>query len=107
MVAVTFIQIDGGARTVEAANGTSAMQAAIAHRLVGINADCGGLCSCATCHVYIDEKWAAKLPPPEAEENDLLDFTAAMRKPTSRLACQITLNVTTDGLVLHMPPNQS
>ena len=107
MVAVTFIQIDGGTRTVEAEKGKSAMQVAIAHGLTGIAAECGGLCSCATCHVYVDEKWAAKLPPPEAEENDLLDFTAAPRKPGSRLSCQITLDAMTDGLVLHMPPNQS
>lgn len=107
MVAVTFIQIDGSARTVKAEKGTSAMQAAVAHGLTGITAECGGLCSCATCHVYVDQEWAAKLPPPEAEENDLLDFTAAARKPTSRLACQIMLDAANDGLVLHLPPNQS
>lgn len=81
MVKVSFVQLDGAAVTVEADLGKSAMEAAIFNHVRGIAAECGGLCSCATCHVYLDPAWADRLPSPAADEDDMLGFTAAPRLP--------------------------
>ena len=106
MVRVTFLQPDGVAVSVEAEVGKSVMEAAIFNNVRGIAAECGGLCSCATCHVHVDPAWADHLPPPAADEDDMLGFTAAPRLPQSRLACQLRLDVGLDGLVLGMPATQ-
>lgn len=106
LVNVTFLQPDGAAVTVEAGVGKSAMEAAIFNNVRGIAAECGGLCSCATCHVYVDPAWVDRLPPPAADEDDMLGFTAAPRLPESRLACQLRLDAGLDGLVLGLPPTQ-
>lgn len=86
--------------------GQSLMQAAVAANLDGIEADCGGLMTCATCHVYVREPHASRLPLALDDEDAMLDFTAAPRKPTSRLSCQIQLTQELDGLAVDLPPNQ-
>jgi len=106
LVNVTFLQPDGAAVTVAAEVGKSAMEAAIFNDVRGIAAECGGLCSCATCHVYVDPAWVNRLPPPAADEDDMLGFTAAPRLSQSRLACQLRLDASLDGLRLGLPPTQ-
>ena len=104
---VTYVLKDGTRRDVAVRAGDTVMRGAIDNNLRGIDAECGGCCSCATCHVYVDEAWAAKLKAPDAVENDLLDGVASDRKPTSRLSCQSELTAGMDGLVVHIPPTQS
>ncbi len=70
-----------------------------------ITAECGGACACATCHVYVDESWAARLPEAQPMEEDMLDFAFDVR-PTSRLSCQIRVSGAIDGLVVHTPERQ-
>jgi len=106
MPKIIYINHHGEEITVEAEAGTNAMQAATANGVPGIDGDCGGALACATCHVFVSESWAAKLPQPkegkEAEMLQLLDNYA----PTSRLACQIILTDDLDGLVLNTPRGQ-
>lgn len=92
--------------TLEAKPAGSLMQAAVAANVRGIEADCGGLATCATCHVYVREPFAAQLPPPQEDELSMLEFTAAERRPNSRLSCQIALTETLDGLAVDLPANQ-
>jgi 2Fe-2S ferredoxin len=110
MVVLRFLsrQADGSLRTheVQASPGQSAMQAAVGAGLVGIAADCGGLLTCATCHVYVAPDWADRLPPPDDDERGMLDFTAAPRRVHSRLSCQIKVDATLDGLTLELPERQ-
>jgi 2Fe-2S ferredoxin len=82
------------------------MQAAVAANVRGIEADCGGLVTCATCHVYVREPFAGRLPPPAADELGMLEFTAAARKANSRLSCQIALAPDLDGLTVDLPDTQ-
>lgn len=105
MPAITFIEYDGRARTVEAPVGRTAMQAALDAGVSGILADCGGSCTCATCHAYVDQGWWPKLPPPAASEREMLS-AALERREHSRLTCQIRLTPELDGLVLHLPESQ-
>ena len=100
MTEITFVSPDGTRYPVEAADGASAMQAAIRHDIPGIDADCGGACACATCHVYVDEAFVDSLPGPEVMEEDMLDFAYDVR-PNSRLSCQIRIAPELAGLVLH------
>ncbi len=81
------------------------MEAAIAHNVPGIVAECGGACSCATCHVYVEDEWTERVGGPSEMEEDMLDFAFDVR-PTSRLSCQIRLTDEMDGLVLHVPEEQ-
>jgi 2Fe-2S ferredoxin len=106
MPTITFIHPHGTADRVEAADGESAMQAATRYGLDGILAECGGNAMCATCHVYVDDAWLARLPAIGAEEDALLDGTAAERRPASRLSCQIRIAPELDGLVLRLPERQ-
>lgn len=105
MPKITFIAHDGDARTVEAEVGLSAMNAAVNNGITGILGDCGGSCSCCTCHVYVAEDWRAVTGPAGAGEEDLLSIRDDVAA-NSRLACQITLTPDLDGLVLHMPAEQ-
>lgn len=107
MPTIHFILPDGSPRSVQARPGASVMETAIHHDVRGIDAECGGSCSCATCHVYVDERFAALLPPPDEMEDELLDGTASPRSPTSRLSCQITVTDALDGLTLRLPQTQS
>jgi ferredoxin, 2Fe-2S len=86
--------------------GISLMQAAVNAQMAGIEADCGGLLSCATCHVFVAEPWASQLPPPQSDEISLLDFTATARKQNSRLSCQVMLTPLLDGLSIELPQSQ-
>lgn len=106
MVAVHLITAAGQRRSVEAQPGHSLMRAATAAGITGIAADCGGLLSCATCHVIVGAEWVARLPPPSADELSMLEMTAAPRQPTSRLSCQITLDAALDGLTVTLPATQ-
>lgn len=106
MVAVQFVFHDGQSMTAEAEEGATAMEAAIRLGVPGIEAECGGACSCATCHVYVDQAWFERTGPAQSMEEDMLDFAFEV-KPTSRLSCQIKLNNALDGLVLHVPRRQA
>lgn len=106
MPTITYVLKDGNEKKVASANGKSLMEVAIANNVRGIDAECGGCCSCATCHVYVDETWADRLPAPDDMENELLDGVAAERGPTSRLSCQIIVSDALDGLVVRVPETQ-
>ena len=106
MPAITFIHPNGASERVDAGDGESAMLAATKHGLDGIVAECGGNAMCATCHVYVDDAWLARLPPISDEEDALLDGTASERLANSRLSCQIKLAAELDGLILRLPERQ-
>ena len=95
-----------GEAIIEGRPGESLMQAAIAANVKGIEADCGGLLTCATCHVYVREPFASRLPPPQDDELGMLEFTASPRRPTSRLSCQVALGPELDGLQVDLPASQ-
>jgi ferredoxin, 2Fe-2S len=107
MPTIHFIHPDDRTESIEAEIGNSAMRAALAHGLDGIVAECGGSAVCATCHVYVDKCWLAKLKPVSADEDDLLDGAASERLPNSRLSCQIEMTAELDGLVLRLPERQT
>ena len=102
MPRVTFTLPDGAIREVEGEAGLTVMHAALEARIPGIDADCYGDCACATCHVYVDDAWAGSLPPPSTEERSMLSDAPA-RRAESRLACQIPLNIATDGIAVRVP----
>lgn len=106
MTTVTFIEFNGSRHCVEAADGQSLMKAAAAHNVPGIDAECGGACACATCHVYIDDSWRGKVGVPEGNEKEMLEFALDV-KTNSRLSCQIVVTAALDGLVVSMPKTQS
>lgn len=91
---------------VDSISGLTLMEAALENNVAGIVAECGGACACATCHVYIDEKWRDRVGEPNAMEDDMLDF-AFDRRENSRLSCQIVLDESLDGLVVYIPERQS
>jgi 2Fe-2S ferredoxin len=105
MINITFVDAEGTARTVEAEEGSTVMETAIRNGIPGIEAECGGACSCATCHVYVDEEWEAVTGQPQAMEEDMLDFAFDVR-PNSRLSCQIRVRPELDGLVVRTPTRQ-
>jgi 2Fe-2S ferredoxin len=106
MTTIHFIQHNGSTATVEAQDGLSVMQAAMAHRIPNIVADCGGACACATCHGYIDEPWQARVPAASADELDMIDAACLHAEPSSRLTCQIKVTPALDGLTVRLPPSQ-
>src|ERR1700745_4355041 len=106
MVKITYIDHAGTARTVEAEPGATVMETAIKHGIPGIEAECGGACACATCHVYVDEAWREKTGEPAPMEEDMLDFAFAV-KPNSRFLCQIQIAEALDGLVVTTPERQA
>lgn len=107
MPKVTYIEHNGRAHTVEVPLGTSVMKGAVDNAVPGIDADCGGQCACATCHVYVEPQWEAKVGKPDAAtlEPSMLEF-AAVTKPNSRLSCQIKMRSDLDGLVVRLPEGQ-
>lgn len=105
-VHIVIVAADGTRTPIDAPAGRSLMRAATGAGIAGIAADCGGVLSCATCHVYVDAAWAGRLPPASADEEAMLEMTACERRPTSRLSCQIPLDATLDGLTVHLPPTQ-
>lgn len=105
MTKLIFVAFDGTRFEVDAQDGSTVMENAVKNAVPGIEAECGGACACATCHVYVDEDWAGKTGEPEAMEEDMLDFASEV-KPTSRLSCQIKVTPELDGLVVHLPESQ-
>jgi 2Fe-2S ferredoxin len=105
MTKITYIQPDGERIETEAENGATVMETAIVNGVPGIVAECGGACSCATCHVYVDDQWTDVVGGPSPMEEDMLDFAFEV-KPTSRLSCQIKVRDEIDGLVVHVPTRQ-
>ncbi|MBL0933972.1 MAG: (2Fe-2S)-binding protein [Rhizobiaceae bacterium] len=105
MTQLTFVAFDGTRFDVEAENGSTVMENAIKAGVPGIEAECGGACACATCHVYVDEEWSPAVGEPQAMEEDMLDFAYDVR-PTSRLSCQIRVSDALDGLTVHVPERQ-
>jgi 2Fe-2S ferredoxin len=105
MTKVTYIDSSGQARTVEAQVGSTVMETALRNSIPGIEAECGGACACATCHVYVADEWTEKVGKPSQMEEDMLDFAFEVR-PTSRLSCQIKVSEELDGLVVTTPAKQ-
>ena len=106
MLTITYIEHDGTAHQVEADKGLTLMEGAVNNDVPGIEAQCGGGCSCATCHVYVDPGWEDRLPDQDAMEKAMLDMSASGLQGNSRLSCQITLSDELDGLVVQMPAFQ-
>ncbi len=105
MPRITFIDAQGTARTVEADIGATVMETAVRNAIPGIDAECGGACACATCHVYVDEAWREATGEPQSMEEDMLDFAFDVR-PNSRLSCQIRVKPELDGLTVRTPTRQ-
>jgi len=105
MPTVTFIDHAGASYQVEAPLNRSLMQVALDHSVPGILGDCGGSCSCATCHGYVDERWAEQLPPRSETEEFMLEGVPDLRG-NSRLCCQIRMTPALDGVVVHLPEEQ-
>ena len=102
MPKVTFITLEGESVEVENAIGTL-MEVAQEHEVEGITGDCGGVCSCSTCHVYVPKEWMGRVGPPNETEKDTLEFNSHYQ-PNSRLTCQIEMSAELDGLVLEVAP---
>ena len=105
MPRITYIDNSGKRRTVDVASGLSVMEGAIQNDIPGIDADCGGSMACATCHVYVEEKWLNKIPKAEEAEIDMIDMAYEPKK-NSRLSCQISVSDEIDGLVVNLPEKQ-
>jgi 2Fe-2S ferredoxin len=106
MPKITFIEHSGLEHQVEAQIGQSVMQAATGNMVPGIIADCGGNCSCATCHVYVDEQWRAHVPAPSKEEREMIECALHVQE-NSRLSCQIHVTPELDGLIVRLPESQT
>ena len=105
MPTLTYIEFDGTEHTVNAELGASVMRGAIDHGVPGIDADCGGECSCATCHVIVNDEWMAAVGRPDDTEEAMLDLNPE-REANSRLSCQIEVSDALDGLVVKLPEFQ-
>ena len=105
MPKITYVDATGKERVVEAKNGMTVMETAIKHNIPGIDADCGGACACATCHVYVDGAFTDKVGKPSAMEQSMLDFAENV-KENSRLSCQIKVRDDLDGLKVTTPESQ-
>ena len=105
MAKITYIEHDGTEHTVDVKTGLSVMEGAIKNNIPGIDADCGGACACATCHVYVDDAWASKTGEKSAMEESMLDFAENV-EPSSRLSCQIKVTEDLEGLIVRMPESQ-
>ena len=105
MTKINIIAYDGTPFAIDAVNGSTVMENAVKNQVPGIEAECGGACACATCHVYVDEAWLDAVGAPEPMEEDMLDFAFDVR-PNSRLSCQIKVSDKLDGLVVRVPERQ-
>ena len=105
MAKITYIEFGGEAHVVDVRNGLSVMEGAIKNNVPGIDADCGGACACATCHVYVDVAWREKTGSASAMEESMLDFAQNV-EPNSRLSCQIRVTDALDGLIVRLPEDQ-
>ena len=105
MIHITYIDSKGVSRKVEAQEGATVMETALRNSVPEIEAECGGACACATCHVYVADEWSETVGKPSQMEEDMLDFAFDVR-PTSRLSCQIKVTPALDGLVVTTPAKQ-
>ena len=105
MPKITYIEHNGKTHTIDVAKGLSVMEGAVQNNIPGIDADCGGACACATCHVYVKEEWLDKLSEQSDSEKDMLDF-AFETKSNSRLSCQLILEDKHDGIIVNLPEKQ-
>jgi 2Fe-2S ferredoxin len=105
MPKITYIEHNGTKHAIDVPVGKSVMQGAVDNGVPGIDADCGGECACATCHVFVDEAWLAKTGTPGDQEKSMVSF-AATAQPNSRLSCQIEVTPALDGLIVRMPEAQ-
>ena len=106
MPKINYTDKSGNSKAVEVDAGLSVMEGAIQNDIPGIDADCGGSMACATCHVYVEEKWLDKLPKPEDAEIDMIDMAFEPKK-NSRLSCQLIVSKDLDGLIVKTPEKQS
>jgi len=105
MAKITYVEHDGTEHVVDVADGLSVMEGAVNNMIPGIDADCGGACACATCHVYVDDAFLGKLEPKEDMEQTMLDFAPDVQE-NSRLSCQIKVSGDLEGLIVRMPESQ-
>jgi len=105
MPKITYIEHNGKEHVIEVPAGWTVMEGAVKNRVPGIDADCGGACACATCHVYVDAAWKDKIPARGEMEDSMLDFALDV-KPESRLSCQIKVKPELDGLIVRTPKSQ-
>ena len=105
MPKITYIEHSGKEHVVDAPVGQTVMEAAVKNAVPGIDADCGGACACATCHVYVDDAWTGKTGKSSSMEDSMLDFANEV-EPNSRLSCQIKVTAELDGLVVRLPASQ-
>ncbi|MEJ1970514.1 MAG: 2Fe-2S iron-sulfur cluster-binding protein [Rhizomicrobium sp.] len=105
MPKIKYIEHNGKEHDAEVPEGWSVMEGAVKNLIPGIDADCGGACACATCHVFVDPAFADKIPPKTDMEETMLDF-APETGPNSRLSCQIKVTKDLDGLIVRMPHSQ-
>jgi 2Fe-2S ferredoxin len=106
MPKITYISHEGDVHQLDVPVGDSVMEGAVQNGIDGIVAECGGSCLCATCHVYVDEKFLLLLPPIDEAQDAMLDSTACERLPNSRLSCQIKVKPELEGLIVRMPEYQ-
>ncbi len=106
MTKITYKDYQGNTRTIDVDNGLSVMEGAVQNEISGIDADCGGSMACATCHVYVEEKWLNKIPKAEDAEIDMIDMAYEPKK-NSRLSCQIIMTDELDGLEVTTPEKQT
>ena len=105
MAKISYIEFDGTEHVIDVKNGLSVMEGAVKNNIPGIDADCGGACACATCHVYVDQAWLDKTGSQSAMEESMLDFAENV-EDNSRLSCQIKVSDELDGLTVKMPQSQ-
>jgi ferredoxin, 2Fe-2S len=105
MIKITYVEHDGTEHTVEVRAGVSVMEGAVTNNVPGIDADCGGACACATCHVYVDPNWQAVTGERTEMEASMLDFADRV-EPNSRLSCQIKVTEVLNGLIVRLPESQ-
>ena len=105
MARITYIEFNGTPHSIDVAPGQSVMEGAVRNGVPGIDADCGGNCACATCHVIVDPAWSGRISEPLEGEKQMLEYVQ-LAEPTSRLACQIAVTPELDGLVVRMPQKQ-
>ena len=106
MPKLTVVAFDGTRFEIDAESGSTVMENAVKNGVPGIEAECGGACACATCHVYVDEAWTEKVGKPEVMEEDMLDFAFEPDSARSRLTCQLRVSDDLDGLAVQMPEKQ-
>jgi 2Fe-2S ferredoxin len=106
MTKLTIVAFDGTPHELDVSNGSTVMENAMRNSVPGIDAECGGACACATCHIYVDEAWIEIVGPPSPMEEDMLDFGFDV-KPNSRLSCQIKVSDQLDGLIVRTPERQA